>query len=200
VRRCHDVPNEYRFEIINSDGHLRPIARRALRKTPERKIRSAKLLSLVEKLAWSEMRDIVQDADVVVDQFTTGAYGTLSCEAMAAGRPVVANLGNDVFYQEGNNERSMFLARLPMLILTMLFGLVVFAFARDLVGPAGGLVALTLYAFSPDVIAHGSLAGVGMPVAGFLLTMLWLLWRGRRRPYVYLPLVVWPWVPRWRRR
>jgi hypothetical protein len=159
-----------------------------LRKTPERKIRSAKLLSLVEKLAWSEMRDIVQDADVVVDQFTTGAYGTLSCEAMAAGRPVVANLGNDVFYQEGNNERSMFLARLPMLILTMLFGLVVFAFARDLVGPAGGLVALTLYAFSPDVIAHGSLAGVGMPVAGFLLTMLWLLWRGRRRPYVYLPL------------
>jgi glycosyltransferase involved in cell wall biosynthesis len=53
-------------------------------------------LRLVEKLPWAEMRAMVQDADVVIDQFTTGAYGTLSCEAMAAGRPVIAYLSDTV--------------------------------------------------------------------------------------------------------
>jgi hypothetical protein len=98
-------------------------------------------------------------------------------------------IGNNVLYEEGNDaQHVLFLARLPMIILTLLFGLVVFLFARDLVGPMGGLVALTLYAFSPDVIAYGSLAGVDVPAAGFLLTTLWLLWRARRRLYLYLPL------------
>jgi hypothetical protein len=52
----------------------------------------------------------------------------------------------------------------------------------------GGLVALALYTLSPDVIGYGSLAGLDVPTAGFLLTTLWLLWRARRRPYLYLPL------------
>ena len=53
---------------------------------------------------------------------------------------------------------------------------------------SAGLVALALYAFSPDVIAHGSLATLDVPAAGFLLTSVWLLWRARRRPCRYLPL------------
>jgi hypothetical protein len=98
-------------------------------------------------------------------------------------------LGRHVLYEAGNDPYElMFLARLPMIILTLLFGLVVFAFARDLVGPIGGLLALTLYAFSPDVIAHGSLATLDVPAVGFLLTAFWLTWRARARPYLYLPL------------
>jgi len=49
-------------------------------------------------------------------------------------------------------------------------------------------VALALYAFSPDVIANGSLATLDVPAAGFLLTSVWLLWRARRRPHLCLPL------------
>ncbi|WP_083752122.1 ArnT family glycosyltransferase [Saccharothrix sp. ALI-22-I] len=98
-------------------------------------------------------------------------------------------LGRHVLYESGNDPgRLMLLARLPMIVLTLLFGLVVFVFARDLVGPVGGVAALALYAFSPDVIAHGSLATLDVPVAGFLLTSVWLLWRARRRPALYLPL------------
>ena len=98
-------------------------------------------------------------------------------------------IGLRVLYGEGNDaDRVLFLARLPMIVLTLLFGLVVFAFGRDLVGSIGGLVGLALYAFSPDVIAHGSLATNDMPMAGFLLTSAWLLWRARRRPWLYLPL------------
>src|SRR5689334_11418666 len=84
--------------------------------------------------------------------------------------------------------RVMLAARLPMIVLTLLFGLVVLAFARDLAGPWAGLVALALYAFSPDIIAQGSLATLDMPAAGMLLTAFWFLWRSRRRPRLYLPL------------
>nr|WSY49509.1 phospholipid carrier-dependent glycosyltransferase [Streptomyces sp. NBC_00886] len=98
-------------------------------------------------------------------------------------------LGRHLLYESGNDPwRLMFWARLPVIVLTLLFGLVVFAFARELVGPVRGLVALALYAFSPDVVAHGSLATLDVPAAGFLLTSVWLLWRARRRPRLYLPL------------
>ncbi|MET8850165.1 phospholipid carrier-dependent glycosyltransferase [Amycolatopsis sp. NPDC004625] len=95
-------------------------------------------------------------------------------------------LGRHVLYESGRDPgRLLLLARLPVIVLTLLFGLVVFAFARDLTGPAGGLVALALYALSPDVIAHGSLATLDVPVAGFLVTS---AWRARRRPALYVPL------------
>lgn len=98
-------------------------------------------------------------------------------------------LGRRLLYESGNDPwRLMLLARLPVIALTLLFGLVVFAFARELVGPLGGVLALALYAFSPDLIAHGSLATPDVPVAGFLLTSVWLVWRARRRPWLYLPL------------
>ncbi|WP_405594976.1 phospholipid carrier-dependent glycosyltransferase [Streptomyces sp. NBC_01410] len=98
-------------------------------------------------------------------------------------------LGRHLLYESGNDPwRVMLWARLPVIVLTLLFGLVVLAFARDLTGSVGGLTALALYAFSPDVIAHGSLATLDVPMAGFLLTSVWLLWRARLRPRLYLPL------------
>ncbi|MFE9441917.1 phospholipid carrier-dependent glycosyltransferase [Streptomyces sp. NPDC006602] len=98
-------------------------------------------------------------------------------------------LGQHLLYESGNDPwRLMLWVRLPVIALTLLFGLVVFAFTRELTGSAGGLAALAVYAFSPDVIAHGSLATLDVPMAGFLLTSVWLLWRARRRPRLYLPL------------
>jgi 4-amino-4-deoxy-L-arabinose transferase-like glycosyltransferase len=98
-------------------------------------------------------------------------------------------VGRRFLYESGNDPwRLMLLARLPVIMLTLLFGLVVLAFARDLVGPVGALLALALYAFSPDLITHGALATLDVPAAGFLLTSVWLLWRARHRPQRYLPL------------
>ncbi|MGI5380318.1 phospholipid carrier-dependent glycosyltransferase [Streptomyces sp. CA-251387] len=98
-------------------------------------------------------------------------------------------LGRHLLYESGNDPwRLMLFARLPVIVLTLLFGLIVFAFTRELAGAAGGLAALGLYAFSPDVIAHGSLATLDVPAAGFVLTSVWLLWRARRRPRWYVPL------------
>jgi 4-amino-4-deoxy-L-arabinose transferase-like glycosyltransferase len=100
-----------------------------------------------------------------------------------------SQLGRHVLYESGHDPgRLVLLARLPVIVLTLLFGLVVFLFARDLTGPAGGLTALALYTLSPDVIANGSLATLDVPLAGFVVTSVWLLWRARRRPVRYLPL------------
>ncbi|WP_443077822.1 phospholipid carrier-dependent glycosyltransferase [Streptomyces sp. NBC_01450] len=99
-------------------------------------------------------------------------------------------LGRRLLYESGNDPwRVMLWARLPVVVLTLLFGLVVLAFARELVGTVGGLVALALYAFSPDVITNGSLATLDVPASGFLLTSVWLVWRARRqRPLLHLTL------------
>jgi glycosyltransferase involved in cell wall biosynthesis len=42
------------------------------------------------------MRELVQSCDLVLDQFTTGSYGTFAVEAMAAGKPVVAYISDGV--------------------------------------------------------------------------------------------------------
>ncbi|MGW1873555.1 phospholipid carrier-dependent glycosyltransferase [Streptomyces sp. NPDC001975] len=98
-------------------------------------------------------------------------------------------VGRHLLYASGNDPwRLMLWARLPVIVLTLLFALVVFAFAREVLGTAAGLLALALYCFSPDLIAHGSLATLDVPSAGFVLTSAWLLWRARRRPRLYLPL------------
>jgi 4-amino-4-deoxy-L-arabinose transferase-like glycosyltransferase len=98
-------------------------------------------------------------------------------------------VGSNLLYSSGNNPWTVMLAgRLPMIVLTLLFGLVVFGFARDLAGPVGGLTALALYAFTPDLITHGALATLDVPAAGFVLLAAWTVWRARARPQLYLPL------------
>nr|WP_039935737.1 phospholipid carrier-dependent glycosyltransferase [Streptomyces viridochromogenes] len=98
-------------------------------------------------------------------------------------------VGRHLLYEAGNDPwRLMLWARLPVITLTLLFGLVVFAFARELAGVTGALAALALYCFSPDVIAHGSLATLDVPAAGFVVTSVWLLWRARRSPRPHVPL------------
>ncbi|MFJ6649363.1 ArnT family glycosyltransferase [Streptomyces sp. NPDC091290] len=98
-------------------------------------------------------------------------------------------LGRHLLYESGNDPwRLMLFARLPVIVLTLAFGWVVFAFARELAGTLAGLAALGLYAFSPDLVAHGSLATLDVPAAGFVLTSVWLAWRARDRPRRYVPL------------
>ncbi|MEU9506127.1 glycosyltransferase [Micromonospora sp. NPDC048170] len=58
-------------------------------------------LKLVEGVPWEEMRELVRTADIVLDQFATGAYGTFAVEAMAAGRPVVAFLNEPMHARFG---------------------------------------------------------------------------------------------------
>ena len=50
---------------------------------------------VVERRPWSELRDILAAADVVVDQVFMGWYGMVAVEAMALGKPVLCFIRDD---------------------------------------------------------------------------------------------------------
>lgn len=47
-------------------------------------------------LPHAELRELYRDADIILDQFVLGLYGVAAVEGMAAGRPVVAFVGDTV--------------------------------------------------------------------------------------------------------
>jgi hypothetical protein len=88
--------------------------------------------------------------------------------ATGAEAPPVEDLSGEYFsrrtveaaprFWRANRERFrtiFFWARVPMVLLTLATGLLVFLFARRLFGPAAALFALALYAFEPNLLAHG---------------------------------------------
>jgi 4-amino-4-deoxy-L-arabinose transferase-like glycosyltransferase len=81
-------------------------------------------------------------------------------------------------------------ARLVSALLSLALCVLVWRFARDLYGPAAGLLAFALYAFSPEALAHGGLATLDVATALAWLLVIWTLRRfarsGRRRDWVWL--------------
>ncbi|HEY4562345.1 MAG TPA: glycosyltransferase family 39 protein [Thermoanaerobaculia bacterium] len=75
-------------------------------------------------------------------------------------------------------DRLFLLGRLPIVALALLMGVVVFLWARDLYGPAAGLVALTFFAFNPTLIGHSHIvtADVGVATLGALALYLFYQW------------------------
>lgn len=77
-------------------------------------------------------------------------------------------------------------ARLPMLLLTLLLGWVVFAYARNIGGDWGGLLCLAAYASTPTFIVFGPLVLTDLAIALFSLLTVWQLadlWREPCRKY-----------------
>ncbi|GHB97229.1 ArnT family glycosyltransferase [Cerasicoccus arenae] len=80
------------------------------------------------------------------------------------------------FYVIGNDPYWMlFTARAMMVVAAMLIGLLVFFYARRLWGYGGGALALTLYCFNPDFLAHGRLVTSDVLGAGAFLGAIWAL-------------------------
>lgn len=50
----------------------------------------------IERVPFERMPEVYRDADIVLDQFRLGDYGVAACEAMAAGRVVVAHVSEVV--------------------------------------------------------------------------------------------------------
>lgn len=74
-------------------------------------------------------------------------------------------------------DRLIFWGRLPLLLLATLFGLVVMAAGRQLYGPLAGLLALTLYGFTPEFLAHGPLVATDFMVTAALFAAIFCFYR-----------------------
>ena len=73
-------------------------------------------------------------------------------------------------------------ARLPIIGLTLLLAVTVYAWTRELFGPISGLLALTLLSFDPNILAHGNLATNDIGVTCFATLALYTFWRWMTRP------------------
>ncbi len=68
-------------------------------------------------------------------------------------------------------ESISFWARVPLIALTVLTGILVFAFARELFGATAAVLAVALFALEPTLNAHGRVVQTDVPAAfGYLLT------------------------------
>jgi hypothetical protein len=77
------------------------------------------------------------------------------------------------------NDRAdefIFWARVPFFVLSLIFALCVYGWARGTAGPAAGLAALAWYSFCPDVLAHSSIASADLPLAFFSFLALIAFW------------------------
>jgi len=78
-----------------------------------------------------------------------------------------------VVWQYPHPARLALASRLPILWLAVLLGALICRWARDLGGTKAGLLALALYAFDPNMIAHGTLVTTDMAATFFMVATLY---------------------------
>lgn len=70
-----------------------------------------------------------------------------------------------------------FWARVPMIVLTLALGVLIFIFARTLFGPRTAVIAVALFATEPTMLAHGRVVQTDVVAAfGYLLFFMALYW------------------------
>lgn len=74
-------------------------------------------------------------------------------------------------------ERIIFYSRMGIVLCGLLLGLFVYLWASRLFGTTGGLLALFLYCFSPNILAHTRLSTPDMTAACFIFIAFFCLWR-----------------------
>jgi predicted membrane-bound dolichyl-phosphate-mannose-protein mannosyltransferase len=86
------------------------------------------------------------------------------------------------FMYTNDTDRLLFWGRVMMVVLAAVGAAITFIWARDLFGPVAGLLAVGLYAFSPNILAHGMLITTDVPVTVFSLLTLYLFWKQHDNP------------------
>lgn len=82
--------------------------------------------------------------------------------------------GWSMLYRSGNNTgQVLFWARLPMILLAVGLGLLIFFWAKKYWGRKMAIIALALYSFYPDVLGHSHLVTTDIAAAfGFVLAIM----------------------------
>jgi hypothetical protein len=102
--------------------------------------------------------------------------------------------GEYVVTRWNNPQSTLAWARLPMLLLTIALGWLVFVCARRLGGDGGGLLCVAVYASTPVFLVFGPLVLTDVPITFFSLLTLWalaVLWdRPDRKSTLWLALAL----------
>ncbi len=74
----------------------------------------------------------------------------------------------DLFIHGNNAEQVTFWARVPVILVAVLLGLVIYLFTKRFVGTVAGLFALLLYVSDPNIIAHGHYVTTDLAIAAVI--------------------------------
>ncbi len=87
-------------------------------------------------------------------------------------------LGYNFFFANGNEPELLLLqGRAMVVLLGLATGLLVFYCSREIFGDIGGLFSLSLFVFSPDMLAFGGIVSTEMSICLMLLGSTWCIWR-----------------------
>ncbi|MFA6974170.1 MAG: glycosyltransferase family 39 protein [Parcubacteria group bacterium] len=73
-----------------------------------------------------------------------------------------------LFASENNPDQIIFWSRLPFVLLSLLLGLFIFKWTRELAGLTAGMLALILYAFDPNILGHNHFVTTDLGIAAFI--------------------------------
>lgn len=80
------------------------------------------------------------------------------------------NAGKSFLFGGNNNpDQIIFWSRLPIILLSLVLGLFIFKWTRELAGITAGLFALTLYAFDPNILGHNHFVTTDLGIAAFIV-------------------------------
>jgi len=79
-------------------------------------------------------------------------------------------------------DQIVYLSRWPMMLLTLVLAAFVYRWAKELFGHSGGLLALALTAFDPNLIAHGRLANTDIGSVAFIFIAAYAFWKYLHKP------------------
>ncbi len=82
-----------------------------------------------------------------------------------------------LYHNTVDAETILFLGRLPVMLLALALGLLIACWAKRLWGTAGGVLALVLYAFDPNFLAHGRYVTTDVGVALGIAATVWAFCR-----------------------
>jgi hypothetical protein len=88
-------------------------------------------------------------------------------------------------FVQANGPRSLWLftlGRWACIPISLMGALVCFHWARELYGAAAGLLALALWCFCPNILAHASLITPDAGAAAFSVTACYVFWRWLKKP------------------
>jgi 4-amino-4-deoxy-L-arabinose transferase-like glycosyltransferase len=93
--------------------------------------------------------------------------------------PVTVPPDPESFYNQADDL--VFWGRMPILLLGLGLAWLVFLWAREWFGLAGGILSLALFCFDPNFIAHSGLVTTDVGVSLFMFGAVYFLWRICRR-------------------
>lgn len=74
-------------------------------------------------------------------------------------------------------DRILFIARLPIVAISVMLGLLVWRWTFEIYGPSAAALAQCLYCFSPNILAHSRLATQDLGLAAVVFAALFCFWK-----------------------